>query len=151
MPLNSDLREFVALLNSKEVEYLVVGAYAVAFYGYPRYTADLDLLLNPTAENAARVLQVLTDFGIERLKVTSTDLQTPHKVIQLGVQPNRIDLLTSISGVGFPEAWESKVDGDLQGIPTRYIGRDQLIRNKEATGRVHDLGDAEKLRKRAKR
>lgn len=148
MPLNSDLREFVALLNSREVEYLVVGAYAVAFYGYPRYTADLDLLINPTSENASRVLKVLGDFGFESLKVTSTDLQTPNKVIQLGVQPNRIDLLTSISGVGFPEAWNAKVDGDLQGISTRYIGREQLIRNKEATGRGHDLADAEKLRKR---
>lgn len=148
MPLNSDLREFVALLNSKEVDYLVVGAFAVSFHGYPRYTADLDVLVKPTIENAKRLLQVLSAFGFESLRVTEADLTEPDRVIQLGVNPNRIDLLTSISGVTFEEAWSGHCDGELDGIPTQFIGRRELIRNKESTGRVRDLGDAEELRKR---
>lgn len=94
MPLNSDLRQFVALLNSNEVEYLVVGAFAVAFHGHPRFTADLDLLVRPTPENAARVLRAISEFGLGSLGIAALDLQTPEHVIQLGVKPNRIGLLT---------------------------------------------------------
>src|SRR5260370_2797222 len=101
MPLNNDLREFVGLLNSNEVEYLVVGAFAVAFHGFPRYTADLDLLIRPTAENAERVVRALTQFGFGNLGITAEDFQSPGQVIQLGVQPNRLDLLTAISVVNF--------------------------------------------------
>ena len=148
MPLNSDLREFVALLNSNEVEYLVVGAFAVSFHGYPRYTADLDVLIRPTPENARRMLRVLGDFGFASMGISEADLQAPEGVIQLGVKPNRIDLLTTISGVSFDEAWAGRCDAELDGIPTHLIGRQELIRNKEATGRVRDMGDADELRKR---
>jgi hypothetical protein len=150
MPLNSDLREFIALLNSNEVEYLVVGAFAVGFHGYPRYTGDLDILVRPTATNAERVLRVLSQFGFGNIGVGAADLEVPEYVIQLGVNPNRIDLLTTISGVTFEEAWNARCDADLDGVPVHFIGAAELIRNKESTGRARDLGDAEELRKRTK-
>jgi hypothetical protein len=148
MPLSKDLREFVELLNANKVEYLVVGAFAVAYYGVPRYTGDLDLLLRPSEENSHRALRVLSQFGFGTLEIESRDLQEPNKVIQLGVSPNRIDLLTSISGVSFDEAWSSRQPGNLDGVAVDFIGRSALIRNKEETGRMRDRGDAEELRKR---
>lgn len=150
MPLNKDLREFLALLNSNGVEYLVVGAFAVAFHGFPRYTADLDLLVRSSPENAARVIQALRDFGFGSLGIQTSDLESPRKIVQLGVKPNRIDLITSISGVTFEEAWAARRHGDLEGVPTHFIGSAELLRNKESTGRAKDLGDADELRKRLK-
>jgi len=148
MPLTSDLREFIASLNSNAVEYLIVGAFAVSFHGYPRYTGDLDIFIRPTPENADRVLRAISEFGFGSLKVAKEDLQNPDLVVQLGRSPVRIDLLTSISGVAFDEAWAGRCDATIDGLRTQYIGRDELIRNKEATGRARDLGDAEELRKR---
>jgi hypothetical protein len=148
MPLSSDLRELLALLNSNGVEYLVVGAFAVSYHGYPRYTADLDILVRPTAENATRVLKALSDFGFGSLGITADDLQTSEQVVQLGIAPNRADLLTSISGVSFEEAWAARCRGKLEGVPTQFIGRKELIKNKQSTGRARDLGDAEELKKR---
>src|SRR5215831_13589338 len=107
MPLNKDLREFVELLNSNRVEYLIVGAFAVAYHGFPRYTGDLDILVRPSSENAQRVLEVLSQFGFGALEVQIEDLEAPGKVVQLGVQPNRIDLVTALSGLSFEEAWAS--------------------------------------------
>jgi hypothetical protein len=147
MPLSKDLREFVALLNSNEVEYLVVGAFAVAYYGYPRYTGDLDLLVRASEQNAPRILKTLLQFRFGALEIAEEDLLSPGKVIQLGVQPNRIDILSSISGVSFEEAWASRQEGILDGLPTNFIGRGALIKNKRATGRSKDLGDAEELSK----
>jgi hypothetical protein len=151
MPLNSDLREFLALLNSHQVEFLIVGAYAVAFHGYPRYTGDLDILVCPDAENARRVLEALTHFGFGGMGIRLDDLEVPGKVVQLGVSPNRIDLVTSITGVSFEEAWASREPADLDGVAVFFIGRTPLIRNKESTGRAKDLGDAEELRRRERK
>jgi hypothetical protein len=148
MPLNKDWREFLDLLNSNRVEYLVVGAFAVAFHGFPRYTADLDLLVRSTQENADRVMKALSEFGFGKVGIQAKDLCSPGTVIQLGVMPNRIDLLTEISGVSFEEAWETCCKADLDGIATHFIGLSALLRNKEKTGRAKDLGDAEELRKR---
>ena len=148
MPLNKDLREFIELLNSNGVEYLVVGAFAVAFHGFPRYTADLDILIRPTEENADRVMRALAQFGFGKAGIQAADFRSPGMVIQLGVQPNRIDLLTAISGVGFDEAWATRSEAEIEGLPTQFIGRLSLLRNKESTGRAKDLGDAEELRKR---
>jgi hypothetical protein len=150
MPLNKDWREFIELLNSNGVEYLVVGAFAVAFHGFPRYTADLDLLVRPTEENADRVLRALSEFGFGKVGIGAADLRSPGMVVQLGVKPNRIDLLTGISGVSFEEAWATHSEAELDGIAVRFIGHAALIRNKEQTGRAKDLGDAEELRKRTK-
>jgi acetolactate synthase regulatory subunit len=148
MPLSKDLREFVALLNSNKVEYLVVGAFAVAYHGYPRYTGDLDILIRVTPENIQRVLRSISQFGFEGLGISAQDLQISGRVVQFGVRPNRVDLITSISGVAFEDAWSTRSEGILDGIPVQFIGKDALIRNKESTGRAKDRGDAEELRKR---
>lgn len=126
MPLNKGLREFLELFNSNRVEYLVVGAFAA---------------------NAGRVLRALSEFGFGNLGIRSEDLQSPGRVVQLGVQPNRVDLLTGISGVDFDDAWATREEARLEGVMTRFIGRTALLRNKESTGRTKDLGDAEELRK----
>lgn len=149
MPLSKDLREFVELLNANEVEYLVVGAFALAFHGVSRYTADLDLLIRPTLPNAEKVLRTLSQFGFASMEVKTDDFQIPDRVIQLGVRPNRIDLLTGISGVSFDEAWATHLEGPLDGIRTHFIGIAALIQNKESTGRSQDLVDVEELRKRS--
>lgn len=104
MPLSKDLQEFVECLNSSKVEYLVVGALAVAWYGFPRYSGDLDFLIRPSRDNAERVLAALRSFGMGGLGLTAEDFSVSGKVIQLGVEPNRIDLLTSITGVSFEDA-----------------------------------------------
>lgn len=147
MPLSKDLREFVESLNSNGVEY-VVGAFAVAHHGYPRYTGDLDVLVRCTAENAERVLGTIARFGFGNIGITRRDLESPGMVIQLGVQPNRIDIVTSISGVSFDEVWAGRQGGVLENTPTQFIGRAALIKNKESTGRAKVLGD-EELKKRS--
>jgi len=148
MPLNKGLREFVALLNSNEVEYLVVGAFAVAYYGYPRYTGDLDLFFRASEQNVQQILKALAEFGFGSLGIRAEDLLSAGKVMQLGVNPNRIDLLNSISGVSFEDAWASRQAGQLDGVTAHFIGWHALIQNKLSTGRSKDLGDADELKKR---
>ena len=143
--LQSDLSEFVGLLNSHGVEYLVVGGHAVAFHGHPRFTGDIDLLIRPTRENAEAVLRVLRDFGFGALHVEPDDLTSPGRVLQLGRPPNRIDLLTSISGVTFVEAWETRVPGALDEQQVNFLGWDALIKNKTASGRDKDRLDVKRL------
>jgi hypothetical protein len=150
MPLNRDLREFVECLNSNKVEYLIVGALAVSWHGYPRYSADIDFLVRPSDENAERVLKSLRQFGFGSLDISKADLTLPGKVIQLGYEPNRIDLMTSITGVTFDEAWQTRVAGELDALPVEFIGLAALLRNKDATGRGKDRIDAEELRKQDK-
>src|SRR5260370_17521496 len=103
MPLSRDLREFIECLNSNEVEYLVVGALAVSWHGFPRYSADIDFLIRPSDANGARVLQALSQFGFGSLDISRSDLTLPGKVIQLGYEPNRIDLMTSVTAVTFSD------------------------------------------------
>src|SRR5258708_10244884 len=105
MPLHKDLREFIECLNSSRVEYLVVGALAVSWHGFPRYSADVDFLIRPSQANAVRVLRALSQFGFGSLDVSASDLTVTGKVIQLGYEPNRIDLMTSVTGGSFGEAW----------------------------------------------
>lgn len=143
--LQTDLREFIELLNSRGVEYLVVGGHAVAFHGYPRFTGDIDFLLRPTPDNAQRVLAALAAFGFGNVGIDLPSLTEPDKVIQLGRPPNRIDLLTSISGVSFDEAWTDRVAGSLDDIPVHFIGRESLLKNKRASGRTKDVADLEVL------
>src|SRR5476649_2980902 len=116
MPLNKDWREFLGLLNSNGVEYLIVVAFAVAFHGFARYTADLDLLVRPTEDNADRVLRALSEFGFGKVGIQAADLCSPGMVVQLGVKPNRIDLLTAISGVSFDQAWATRSEAELEGV-----------------------------------
>ena len=145
MPLQRDLREFIESLNSHGVEYLIVGAYALAFHGVPRSTGDIDILVRASPENAARIERVLVDFSFASLGLSAADFVEADQVIQLGHPPNRLDLLTSITGVGFDEAWKGRVAAQLHGIPVHVLGRECLIRNKRATGRPRDLADLEAL------
>lgn len=143
--LQTDLKEFIGLLNSRKVEYLVVGGHAVAFHGHPRFTGDIDFLIRPTSPNAQRVLGVLEAFGFGSLGIAAEDLLQPGQVVQLGHPPNRIDILTSISGVDFDSAWQSRVHAFIDDEPIDFLGRDELLRNKRASGRPKDLADIDKL------
>jgi len=145
MNLPEDLREFIELLNALEARYLVVGAYAVAYHGYPRYTRDLDLFVEPSVENAKRLMAVVEEFGFAELGFLLSDFTQPDQVIQLGVEPNRIDILTFRSGVSFDEAWATRVPGEIDGLPTPFISKEMLKRNKAASGRLQDLADLEYL------
>lgn len=145
MKLSDDLSAFVGLLNEHEVEYVVVGGHAVAFHGYPRYTGDIDFLVRPEAANAQRIIDVLDAFGFGQAGLQTDDFLDLDAIVQLGRPPNRIDLLTSISGVSFDEVWNGRVAGELDGHAVTFIGRDALIRNKRASGRTKDLADIEEL------
>lgn len=147
--LKQDFKEFIELLNSTGVKYVIIGAYATAFHGAPRYTGDIDFLVEPSPANAASVMKVLVQFGLGTLGLKAADLTVPDQVVQLGTPPTRIDILTSISAVEFEEAYRTKVDAKLDGVPVSYIARDLLIRNKKATGRPKDAGDADILERRS--
>jgi len=144
--LQKDLREFIELLSSRGVECIVVGGHAVAFHGHPRFTGDIDFLIRPTIDNARLVMEALQAFGFSHLSLTAEDLTQRDVVVQLGRPPNRIDLMTSISGVGFDEAWSGKERGELDGLPVFLLGREALLKNKEAAGRDKDLADLSRLR-----
>ncbi len=145
MEVQEDFREFLALLNAHEVKFMIVGGYALAFHGAPRFTGDIDVFAKPDHENAERIINALADFGFSSLDLTITDLQDQNKVIQLGLPPVRIDIITSISGVTWEEAYGSKEPGLFGDVPISYIGRKQFIINKRATGRKKDLADIEAL------
>ena len=145
MLLSNDSKEFIALLNSRGVEYLIVGAYSLAFHARPRFTADLDILLRPSPENAAKIVAVLNEFGFADLGVSVSDFTTSEQVIQLGRAPHRIDLLTSISGVNIDEAFATKVMGKLDEMPVAFLSKMLLIANKRAVGRPQDLADLTEL------
>ncbi len=145
MKLHKDLHEFVELLNSAGVRYVVVGGHAVAFHGYPRYTGDIHFLIESSEDNAARVEKVLRDFGFGQTGFQTKDFLEPESIVQLGLPPNRIDLLTSISGVTFSEAWANRVPGLLDGVPVSFLGREDLLRNKRASGRPKDIADLSNL------
>jgi len=145
MPLPKDLREFIELLNSHGVEYMVVGAHALAFHGYPRYTGDIDILVRSSEENAAKVSLAVQRFGFREVGLTPEDFLEERQIIQLGKAPNRIDILTSIDGVKFDEAWTDRVPGEVDGTRVFYLSRRHLIQNKRATGRTQDRADLEAL------
>jgi len=143
-----DYEEFIAALNAHGVRYLVVGAHAVAFHGRPRATKDLDLLLDPSPENAAGTLAALREFFGTDLGYSIDDLTDPGWFIQLGVAPVRIDLLTSLSGVpDFNTLWEHRVQGEFGGVPTAYVALDDLIHAKQAADRPQDRADVRSLLK----
>lgn len=139
------MREFVELLNAKGVKYVVVGGYAVAYHGHPRFTGDIDFYVEPVADNAERILAALSAFGFDALELAVGDFTNPDSVVQLGVPPNRIDLLTSISGVSFERAWEERVRSQLDGVPVSFISKELLLLNKRASGRPKDLADLAEL------
>jgi len=145
MRLSRDLREFLGLLNSRGVDYVIVGAHSLAFHGRPRFTGDMDILVRATSDQAVKLVNLLTDFGFKDAGIKPGDFAEPGQVIQLGRAPNRIDLLTSLSGVTTEDAFATKVSAELDGIPVFILGKEALIRNKRATGRPQDLADLESL------
>ena len=142
---SSDFEELFRCFNARSVNAIVVGGHALAFHGRPRFTKDLDVLVEPTPANAARLLQALDDFGFGAVGLRAEDFSTPGPIVQLGVAPNRIDLLTVIDGVTFAEAWQNRVAGRFGAEPVFFLGRDEFIRNKQAVGRPQDLADIDAL------
>lgn len=145
MKVEKDFENFIKLLNNHKVEYLIVGAYALALYSEPRNTGDIDIFINRTDENVDNMLKVLTDFGFEELGLTKSDFETENNVIQLGVSPVRIDILTSISGVDFDEAYKHKYSNKFGITTADFISKDHLIKNKKASSRKKDIADLESL------
>jgi hypothetical protein len=145
VPLNPDFRDLFATLNAAEARYLLVGGYAVAFHAQPRFTKDLDVWVEPDSANAARVYQALGQFGAPLHELTVADLERPGTIFQMGVPPNRIDIVTTIDGVEFSEAWPDRAETRYGDQVVPVIGRPQLIKNKRASGRPQDLLDLEVL------
>jgi hypothetical protein len=145
MELNHDFSEFIGCFVARDVEFLVVGGYAMAAHGHPRYTKDLDIWVRADRANSERILMALDDFGFGDVGLTPDDFSGDDTVVQLGREPQRIDLLSFISGVEFDDAWRSHVDLEIGGLTVPVIGRADLRRNKLATGRLRDLADAEDL------
>lgn len=143
--MNQDFKEFIALLNTNKIQYLVIGGYAVAYHGYPRYTKALDLWINPSPANAEKVLTALKQFGFGSLEITINDLTTPEQTIQLGYPPIRIDLIASIDGVIFEECYPDRIRVEDSGLFINVIDLENLKKNKRASGRAQDLADLENL------
>ncbi len=139
--LNPDFRDMLSTFGDEQVEYLVVGAYALAAHGRPRATGDLDLWVRPTAANAARVWRALARFGAPLEGLSQSDFAA-EGTVEIGVAPRRVDVLTSIDGVSFDEAWPARLQVEVEGLRLPVIGREHLIRNKRASGRPQDLADA---------
>ena len=133
------------MFNEHEVAYLIVGGYALAFHGAPRFTGDIDVYVRPEPKNARRVIAALSDFGFGSAGISAEDFEKTDRVVQLGVPPVRIDLITSITGVSWDEAEAGKAAGTYGGIPVFYLGRREFAANKRATGRRKDLADLEAL------
>jgi len=145
MIINKDFREFIELLNSNNVKYLVVGGYAVAFHGYPRYTKDMDIWIWINENNAKKLIKTLEEFGFSSLGLKKEDFLKPEYVIQLGYPPNRIDILTKISGLEFEKCYKSRIKTNMDGITIDFINLENLKKNKKAIGRFKDLADLENL------
>jgi hypothetical protein len=144
---NTDFRDCLEGLTAAHARFLVVGAHALAALGAPRATGDLDVWVDCTRENAARVWEALSRFGapVEALGVTREDFSTPGVVVQLGVPPRRIDIVTAITGVEFDEAWQGRTMIEVEGLTLPFLGRDAFVRNKRALGRLKDLADLESI------
>jgi predicted nucleotidyltransferase len=147
-----DYEEFIESLNRTGARYLVVGAHAVAFHARPRATKDLDLLVEPTKENAASVLEAIRDFLGTDLGIQLADLSTPGQIVQLGVAPVRIDLLSRLAGVeNFDAAWERRIDASFSDVPAHFLSLDDLIQAKTSAGRDQYKADLTALRRARKR
>lgn len=143
--LNQDFKEFIQSLNDNQVRYLVIGGYAVALHGYPRYTKDIDIWIEMSPVNAANMVKALEQFGFGSLGLQTSDFLEPDQIIQLGYPPNRIDLMTTPPGVEFESCYASRIEIQLDEVSVNFIDLDNLKRNKRAAGRLQDLADLENL------
>ena len=144
MKVHEDFKDFIDALNENNVQYVIVGAFALAFHGHPRATGDIDIWLRPTPQNAKAILKALIDFGFGELDISEDDILS-GKIIQLGYPPVRIDLITLMDGLTHEEIWESRKSGTFGDQEVFYIGREAYIRNKKSIGRHKDLADLELL------
>jgi hypothetical protein len=143
--VKKDFKEFIELLIARRVKFIIVGAYALAYHGIPRFTGDIDILVKPDPLNAGRIIKALDDFGFGKTGMVKSDFEILDNVIQLGYSPVRIDLITSITGVTWDEAFQGKVKGKFGNINVYFIGKNELIKNKQLLGRKQDLADLEAL------
>jgi Nucleotidyltransferase of unknown function (DUF6036) len=145
MAVNPDFRDLFSALNGAEARYIVVGAYAVIHHTEPRYTKDVDLWVEASSDNAVRVIEALAEFGAPVIGLSAADLCDPELVYQIGIEPNRVDLLTSVEGLEFATAWSRCSETTYGGVPIRVLGLDDLIDAKRTSGRPQDLLDVEHL------
>ena len=145
MEIQQDFNDLLKLFNVHKVNYMIVGGYALAYHGFPRYTGDIDIYVKPDAQNASKIVIALDEFGFGSVGIKQEDLESPNKVVQLGVPPVRIDIITSISGLTWDEAYSQCVNGEYGETPVKFIGLKELILNKRATGRKKDISDLESL------
>lgn len=145
MEVQQDFKELLALFKEYKVEFMIVGGYALAFHGAPRFTGDLDLLVRPNLANAERILTALHLFGFHSAGLTTEDFETPECVVQLGFPPVRIDIITSLTGVVWEEAFAGRVPGRFGDVEVSYLGKSQFIKNKRVIGRHKDLADIEAI------
>ncbi len=145
MASNPDFRDLFSALSAAAARFIVVGAHAVMYYTVPRYTKDLDVWVDPTKENATRVFPALAAFGAPMADLVIDDLATPGTIFQMGVAPNRIDVITSIEGVEFRDAWANRVKSTYDGVPISILGMQDLLTNKRIVGRDQDKLDVAKL------
>lgn len=143
--LNQDFKEFVQSLNDNHVRYLVIGAYAVALHGYPRYTKDIDIWIDMTPENAANVVKALAQFGFGSLNLQAADFLVPEQIIQLGYPPSRIDLITTPPGVDFETCYASRIQVGINDLIVNFIDLENLKKTKKVSGRLQDLADLQNL------
>ncbi len=143
--LSQDFREFIELLNKHKVRYLVIGGYAVAVHGHPRYTKDLDIWIEMESTNAGRLMNALAEFGFGSVGLSQDDFTKPDQVIQLGYPPNRIDLITTPDGIDFNDCYQSKIKVSISETQVNFIDLENLKINKKASGRLQDLADLESL------
>jgi predicted nucleotidyltransferase len=149
--LEKDFLDFISLCNQYNVKYLVIGGYAVAIHGYPRYTKDLDVSIEMSEENAERVVRVINDFGLSSLRLTKEDFLKENFVTQLGYDPIRIDILNDLEVVTFDEAWRNKKVVTMFDVSINFIGLEELLKIKAKAGRKQDIADIDKLKKRNKK
>ncbi len=147
MKVEKDFEELLKLFNKNKVKYCIVGAYALAFYAKPRYTKDMDILVEPDTENAQRIIKALNEFGFKNLRLRQRDFSCENKIIQLGYEPVRVDILTSIEGCNFPEVWKHKKTSRYGKQKVFFIGINELIKNKKVLKRKQDRADLEILLK----
>lgn len=145
MKTEKDYEEFLALLNKYKVKYCIIGAFALAFHLEPRYTKDIAILIEASVENAENLLQALHEFGFDSLKLSPSDFATPGNIIQLGYEPVRIDVITSIQGLDFADIWENRIQGSYGRQTVNFIDRQNLIKSKKISNRFQDRIDLERL------
>jgi hypothetical protein len=150
MKVEKDYEEFLSLLNKHNVKYCIIGAFAVAFYAKPRYTKDIDILVEPSNDNALKILKALGEFGFGKLAVSIEDLTQEGNILQLGYEPLRIDLLNKLEGFHFQDIWKNRVVGEYGSEKVFFVGLDDLIKNKKMSDRPSDKIDIELLEKNKK-